>query len=601
MKTTPWWHRRPVVIAIVLAVLAGLAAGSALYFGRSSSPSATDAPKIAQPQKPQVTSPGSTPRAGAMSASDVAFLETRVNSPDLSVEAQALDPMWQFAPNSSPILPAGETLSFHASSFHHVGTYGLIAATRSDGQVFTYYVQQLSGHWLIYHAVQGQPAQSTSATSQAQTPAKAQLVDAVPTRSCISPAQLGKRTPVILIHGLLSSPAVWGSPSDPTSMYYQLSQPRLYVSTFDYSTVHTAWVDNDAIGRAFAAYIHCLAAASKQQAGGLGKVIVVAHSMGGDAARYAASIGGEASDIGLVITIATPNTGSGIANVFNPIVKAMCGAAVSVNPFTGQAASICPDISAFQGLSNYSPQIRALPWLPSQVAVHAIAGDERLSDTIGSATVIDDTRGDLVVSTASALQSRQGPSQDPTTTVTCTDSPTHLSFSCWHIALPHNRQVELATSDAIQAYLRSALPTPTPTPSQTPASTYAYWMADGGNWYVHGMTLKLQLGGAGLTGTMTWNAGPCDPNNPSAGMCSGSVPVTFQPAANGSIKGKFGKATYSDPNFPPNPSDPALDGTITLQPVAPYHAVIVAASGWDVGNHNFCQTGLADASRWCGA
>jgi hypothetical protein len=42
-------------------------------------------------------------------------------------------------------------------------------------------------------------------------------------------------------------------------------------------------------------------------------------------------------------------------------------------------------------------------------------------------------------------------------------------------------------------------------PAAQPASGAAYWLANGGQWYVHGVQLQISQGPSGLTGTETWN------------------------------------------------------------------------------------------------
>ncbi len=122
-------------------------------------------------------------------------------------------------------------------------------------------------------------------------------------------AEVGTSTPVLLVHGWNSDSNVW------KSMIQMLdTMPAVAVDSFDYRDVHDQWVDNPGIGQALAERIDCLSRQSTA-AGGGGKVVIVAHSMGGLAARCAASpacSGGPqvADKIGEVITLGTPNEGS---------------------------------------------------------------------------------------------------------------------------------------------------------------------------------------------------------------------------------------------------------------------------------------------------
>ena len=133
------------------------------------------------------------------------------------------------------------------------------------------------------------------------------------------------------------------------------------VTPFDYySTAHqaTGWVTDPAIGAALATDITCLASASAAQ-GGPGEVIIVAHSMGGLAVRCAvdqACVGqghkaANADQIGLVVTLGTPNLGSAFANVAQWVpqqkahVKAP-GAVETAEAFLCRQLPGCPQLAA---------------------------------------------------------------------------------------------------------------------------------------------------------------------------------------------------------------------------------------------------------------
>jgi hypothetical protein len=66
-----------------------------------------------------------------------------------------------------------------------------------------------------------------------------------------------------------------------------------------------------------------------------------------------------------------------------------------------------------------------------------------------------------------------------------------------------------------------------------------------GTWRVHGLTLEVR---ADLTGTLTWNAGPChfnlDTNEP---LCTGNAIVTFA-MQTASLSGTLDSVVYTDPN-----------------------------------------------------
>jgi pimeloyl-ACP methyl ester carboxylesterase len=85
--------------------------------------------------------------------------------------------------------------------------------------------------------------------------------------------------------------------------------PGAAVFTFDYHPYLAAWIDDPHLGPALGRLIDCLYRASGE------KVIIVAHSLGGLIARYAATHPGatgadRSGEISSVVTFGTPETGS---------------------------------------------------------------------------------------------------------------------------------------------------------------------------------------------------------------------------------------------------------------------------------------------------
>jgi pimeloyl-ACP methyl ester carboxylesterase len=583
--------RRPFVVITfaVLLVALGLLATQALSV-------------TADPQTHK-SHPSTTPRTSLLSPLDAAFLQTRINSQNLSVEAQAIVPTLHFAPGSAPILSPGTTAQINSKSFRSVGEYGVVTASTSDGHAFTLYLHHQSGHWPIWNSRPGLPVTTTSQVGGKTTPIPARLLDVQTSSTCISALHLGTRTPVVLVHGFIGRPGIWTTRAPGKSMTDALSRvPGLYVTAFDYSQFNTEWVDNNPIGPALATEIRCLADHSRQ-AGGLGKVIVVAHSMGGLATRYAASVQGTANDIGLVVTIATPNLGSGWARWWeDPFLEAFCISAVHMRPVTPGQSDQCPDFSALQGLAQHSSQIDKLPWLPTQISLHAIAGDETVRIGVENATLTDHLGGDFVVGVQSALT--PGPNQSTTTTVACTSWYSPFG-SCWHLGLPNNPQVEKETVTAIRAYLSNHRPA-----AGSPASPYAFWLTDHGLWLVHGSRLSLTASGSRLTGVWTWNAGGCDVTGSPGLICSASAPMSFS-QVHGGLLGTFTANTTLTPvngsgSFQPDAGAPKQGQTLILMFIAPNAAKFVSTSSspadFATGNKNLCQTGSTPAQQArCGA
>lgn len=267
-----------------------------------------------------------------------------------------------------------------------------------------------------------------------------------------SAALAAVQVPIIVLHGWLGTATHDESRTGAFSQFVQqedgsLSRsmigvlqniPGAAVYTFDYRSLAARWVTDPGIGDALAEAIHCLAAASGHQA------ILVAHSMGGLAARQALSgaIDGVATAdlVSEVVTFGTPNTGSVLAAALATTVDAvdffapggllvgsglglaallrLCGAGFTVDAAVARGCSGVPTVDAFDSqagiaLRSGSVELGSLPPWPAEVHVVALAGDVRVPvlDALrrvfgGSASVGDDARtlslGDIVVGTDSA-------------------------------------------------------------------------------------------------------------------------------------------------------------------------------------------------------
>jgi len=317
---------------------------------------------------------------------------------------------------------------------------------------------------------------------------------------------IGKAQPVILVHGLAGHPTDWNS------MIQDLENTKLnlYPHAFDYSKYNQEWVDNANIGPKLATLIVCMATASRQ-AGGPGKVIMIDHSMGGLATRYAATetkIAAQvAGDLGLVVTIGTPNSGSALANGFSGVLRDLGCKVVRRISYVSEN-DVCA-MNAINGLRDNSTQLAQLPMLPSDIPLRAIAGDLTVTFPLFSSVLKVDTQSDLVVSEKSALQGMEDPAAGGgEDTIPCSASIADLNPGwiadtaltsnailpiCWHSALPHNTTVEQDTIGAIKQYLSSVALTGAVQP-------YV------GTWYSAdtGVTMVMNTDG---TATIKWNNG----------------------------------------------------------------------------------------------
>jgi hypothetical protein len=323
------------------------------------------------------------------------------------------------------------------------------------------------------------------------------------TASCVS--NFGTRVPVVMVHGLGSSAETWGGKDDTDSMAHAVSQiPDAYPDTFDYSTAHYRWVTDKDIGPALAARIDCLAQHSLANHG-TGKVIVVGHSMGGLAARFAAAqtVNGHkvADEIGLVITLGTPNLGSGLANLGSGFMYSLCQNA-------GSAASLLCDhqvgqtLSALHGLRDNSSELNQLPWLPDSVPTLAIAGDVTLHFKLFGGTLTKNFDGDLVVSKKSALQDiRSVDDSGGSATESCDgDQPAFVLPSCWHVGLPKNKSVEVKTEQAIKRYIEATKPVSMTFDGLTIKVPQGWKQGNLLSDYVHDGTLGIRTGSTCLNG-----------------------------------------------------------------------------------------------------
>ncbi len=278
------------------------------------------------------------------------------------------------------------------------------------------------------------------------------------TEGCLP--DVGKRIPVLFVHGFGASQRVWneGSPS----MFEAVDAiSKGYSTLFDYSQENLRWVDHPNLGPRLVHEINCRAQSSREQ-GGPGKVVLVTHSMGGLAARYAAT-NGAADSIGMVITIGTPNLGSVLANSGLGAAYSMCrmaedGSLLQLPSGVDKAAcellvSAWPQLQAISGLREDSLKLARLGWVPTSIPVFAIAGNVqwRFRTFVGDITA-PPSNSDLVVATESALQGHTKRE------VVCSGFimlPLISDASCEHGRLLRDSDVQRQVVVGIQQYLTS--------------------------------------------------------------------------------------------------------------------------------------------------
>jgi len=229
----------------------------------------------------------------------------------------------------------------------------------------------------------------------------------------VSGSRIG--VPVLLVHGFAGAPSDFrrrleGRPS-------MLAEVRdvdgTVVYTFDYSAHALDWVTSPDVGPALARAIVCLAA------GHGAPVTVIAHSMGGLAAREAQGgvVDGRrvAASLGAVITVGTPFRGTQLlgfadgpgGDVLTGVVGTAlraCGRDLSRRP----GRSLCDllgasETAAVQGMIPGSAQLRALPRWAAGVRIVPMAADIEVGIDGPFGISEELSVGDVAVSVDSAL------------------------------------------------------------------------------------------------------------------------------------------------------------------------------------------------------
>lgn len=258
---------------------------------------------------------------------------------------------------------------------------------------------------------------------------------------CSSPVVqggLGVDVPVLLVHGFNERPAVWND-GKPTMLETIDSIPNVRALTFNYSGSNTSWVTSHRIGACLATWITSLATTS-ENAGGPGKVIIVAHSMGGLAVRCAVDPvcvnhdhktgplwqAADTSQIGLVITLGTPNLGSWLDTPGRPL---LLSSACQVLPFcSGWAKVLAASSPAAQAMQEQSlnPETpsadlaKLRSWSSIGVPLEALAGRITVTTSLfGRGPLCVFCKGELGDGVVTVGSAQAGATPAESTTIDC--------------------------------------------------------------------------------------------------------------------------------------------------------------------------------------
>lgn len=257
----------------------------------------------------------------------------------------------------------------------------------------------------------------------------------VPTASAVVDrcgVSVDARPVIMTVHGFTGDPGAFSESGETGSMNdsIRMVDKVNLVDPFDYRDHNTKWVTDENIGPALAKQINCLSSASKE-AGGDGKIIVVAHSMGGLALREALNQANpvyvKPEKVGLAIMLGTPHRGAPRAN--------WCWVLPCL-PFS----------SAANAMRVNSSELVKLPRLPHWVPLRAIAGNIKRSERGG-------TDGVVRVDSATDEYTTDYPG-DGRVVINCSRVwPPWAAPSCRHEDLPKDTQIQASVIQALGEYL----------------------------------------------------------------------------------------------------------------------------------------------------
>lgn len=284
-----------------------------------------------------------------------------------------------------------------------------------------------------------------------------------------SSQDVGGKQVVISVHGLGSKPATWGirdRESYEGSIHQTIDsiESDTYYYAFDYSERNQFWVTDPAIGPKLADTIVCLAQLSRD-GGGIGEVVLVTHSMGGLAAKLAASLA--PGDVGLVANVGTPHKGSFYANAGSWGMDKVCSGILRAGQYLARLFNdaACDENAAIEGLSIDSDKLGELPNFPDDVSVKAIAGNVTRQLKFGRLVLSSELNSDLVVPTYSAkdVYTNNGDG-DGVEEVGCTGFVTTpvviTDASCAHTKMLRDPDVRQLVKESIEAFIAANQPEP---------------------------------------------------------------------------------------------------------------------------------------------
>ncbi len=286
--------------------------------------------------------------------------------------------------------------------------------------------------------------------------------------------------PVVFIHGILSTAAMWDGSSAGSIAGRAARMRGATAWTFNYGPQNLDWVTNPAIGPAFARAVSCLAQSSGHQ------VVIVAHSMGGLAAQFAVGqpdpYGGMvAGHVAELITIGTPYQGSWFLSAVQALrtgarwvypARYLVAAEAITAACEGSRSGICgllnvPPSPVGTALELKSTAIKDLPPWPAGLRVYDVAGNIRLFQLVAGPLSGSLNIGDLAVLTDSATgHETTGKSFDENCGTETLWNLLHLNGGpCYHLNLPSDPDVIQTVVTAIRARVNDVL-VPTWTPAK---------------------------------------------------------------------------------------------------------------------------------------